>query len=159
MVGGHAHVHGVLARGLKEEEEEARPGRRTAALPALLEAAHRGDAEQARRLLNGSGAVAVDAKTERGCTALMIAAEGGHAAAVEALLAARADPNARLLDGRNPLMLSCTVFKGDARILEARTRVVERLLEAKAHVSPLEYRLSALEYLFVLTPTHADAPL
>jgi Ankyrin repeats (3 copies) len=94
-----------------------------------------GDLQQVHSLCQQHGAD-VAALDERGCTPLHIAAERGHAACVQRLLAnvqhpfvtpckyvtARAAPavNARDARGRNPLMLACS--KGHAAVVELLIR-------------------------------------
>ncbi len=71
---------------------------------ALRSAAAAGLMAPLKALLGRSEEVAVDAKGNDGRTALMLAAEGGHAAAIAALLAAGAEINAKDNDGRTALM-------------------------------------------------------
>ncbi len=68
----------------------------------LLDAARIGDAAGVQTLL-GQG-VDVDARTDIGETALILAAFGGHATTVEALLAGGADVNAESKFGSTALM-------------------------------------------------------
>ena len=71
---------------------------------ALGAAAAAGLMAPLKALLGRSEEVAVDAKDHGGCTALMAAAQGGHAAAIAALLAAGAEVEAKMNDGRTALM-------------------------------------------------------
>jgi hypothetical protein len=76
--------------------------------------------------LSGAGDLShdVDARDEAGRAALLAAAGAGDLATVEALLAARADPEAATTSGRTPLLEA---------VREGRRAVAERLLEAGAH--------------------------
>ena len=67
---------------------------------ALRSAAAAGLMAPLKALLGRSEEVAVDAKDNCGWTALMIAAHGGHAAAIAALLAAGAQVDTKLSNGR-----------------------------------------------------------
>ena len=70
---------------------------------ALRSAAAAGLMAPLKALLGRSEEVAVDAKDHDGDTALMLAAQGGHAAAIAALLAAGAEVEAKDNDGRTAL--------------------------------------------------------
>merc|ERR1712147_277801 len=65
---------------------------------ALRSAAAAGLMAPLKALLGRSEEVAVDAKDHDGYTALMLAADGGHAAAIAALLAAGAEVDAKAND-------------------------------------------------------------
>ena len=93
-------------------------------LPA---AAMAGDTDAVRRLLDLG--FPVDATDDKGCSALLRAAGGGHAAALELLLARGADPQRPAHTGATPLSAAVSMRHGD---------IVERLLAAKV---PLEQRL------------------
>ena len=71
---------------------------------ALRAAAAAGLMAPLKALLGRSDEVAVDAKDDDGMTALMRAAQGGHAAAIAALLAAGAEVEAKNNAGRTALM-------------------------------------------------------
>ena len=73
---------------------------------ALRSAAAAGLMAPLKALLGRSEEVAVDAKDNGGATALMLAAQGGHAAAIAALLAAGAEVDAKDNDGRTALMIA-----------------------------------------------------
>ena len=75
-----------------------------ALVEALMAAAAAGLMAPLKALLGRSEEVAVDAKDNKGWTALMDAAMGGHAAAIAALLAAGAEINAKDNDGDTALM-------------------------------------------------------
>jgi uncharacterized protein len=72
---------------------------------ALLRAARAGHADTVKNLLTTPG-LDVNARDERGNTALMEAARGGHDDVVRALLTARADVRMRNNDGKTALMLA-----------------------------------------------------
>jgi uncharacterized protein len=100
-----------------------------AALPGgetpLMTAARTGSLPSVRALLS-HGAL-VDGKEEgRGQTALMWAAAEGHAAVVQALIAAKADVQARVPSGFTPLLFA---------VREGRLAVVRILLEAGVDVN------------------------
>ena len=71
---------------------------------ALRSAAAAGLMAPLKALLGRSEEVAVDAKDSGGRTALMVAADGGHAAAIAALLAAGAEVDATSNQGTTALM-------------------------------------------------------
>ena len=73
---------------------------------ALRSAAAAGLMAPLKALLGRSEEVAVDAKNNGGMTALMVAAIGGHAAAIAALLAAGAEVEAKDKDGWTALWLA-----------------------------------------------------
>lgn len=88
----------------------------------LMTAARSGSLDSVKALL--AHGAAVDAKDEsRGQTALMWAAAEGHAAVVQALIAAKADFRTRLPSGFTPLLFA---------VREGRLPVVRVLLEAGA---------------------------
>jgi ankyrin repeat protein len=93
-------------------------------LPA---AAMAGDTDAVRRLLDLG--FAVDATDDKGCTALLRAAGGGHAVTLELLLERGADPQRAAHTGATPLSAAVSMRHG---------AIVERLLAAKV---PLEQRL------------------
>ena len=71
---------------------------------ALRAAAAAGLMAPLKALLGRGEEVAVDAKGYNGTTALMLAAMGGHAAAIAALLAAGAEVEAKANNGKTALM-------------------------------------------------------
>ena len=73
---------------------------------ALRAAAAAGLMAPLKALLGRSEEVAVDAKADAGTTALMLAAQGGHAAAIAALLAAGAEVEAKDNDGKTALEIA-----------------------------------------------------
>ena len=73
---------------------------------ALRSAAAAGLMAPLKALLGRSEEVAVDAKDNYGMTVLMRAAQGGHAAAIAALLAAGAEVEAKMNDGRTALEIA-----------------------------------------------------
>ena len=73
---------------------------------ALRSAAAAGLMAPLKALLGRSEEVAVDAKDEYGNTALMAAANGGHAAAIAALLAAGAEVDAKTNNGLTALEIA-----------------------------------------------------
>ena len=77
-----------------------------ALVEALTAAAAAGLMAPLKALLGRSEEVAVDAKNNAGWTALMCAASGGHAAAIAALLAAGAEVEAKMNDGRTALEIA-----------------------------------------------------
>ncbi|WP_133000281.1 ankyrin repeat domain-containing protein [Luteimonas arsenica] len=93
-------------------------------LPA---AAMAGDVGAVRRLLELG--FPVDATDDKGCTALLRAAGGGHAEALELLLDRGADPQRAAHTGATPLSAAVSMRHG---------AIVERLLRAKV---ALEHRL------------------
>ena len=97
---------------------------READVPA---AAMAGDADAVRRLINLG--FAVDAVDAQGCTGLLRAAGGGHAAVVDLLLARGADPQHAAASGATPL---------SAAVSMRQTAIVTALLAAGAK---LEHRL------------------
>lgn len=94
------------------------------ALPPIVEAARRGDAELLEKLLARGGDPAT--RDAEGDTALHRAAEEGHVEALRILLGAGADPDARGHDQSTPLM------RAMASTSAASDRVVEVLLGAGA---------------------------
>ena len=90
---------------------------------ALRAAAAAGLMAPLKALLGRSEEVAVDAKSNEGVTALMFAAQGGHAAAIAALLAAGAEVYAKRNDGMTALMYAemfehehaARLLRGDAK--------------------------------------------
>lgn len=90
-------------------------------------AAMAGDADAVRRLLNLG--FAVDAVDAQGCTGLLRAAGGGHAAVVDLLLSRSADPQHAAASGATPL---------SAAVSMRQTTIVAALLNAGAK---LEHRL------------------
>jgi len=85
----------------------------------LLLAAHRGNAEFVRLLLE-RGARPGASRTADGITSLMLAAMKGDEDIVRQLLEAGADPNARATGGRSALGLAkWRLRRGVVRILEA----------------------------------------
>ena len=86
-----------------------------------------GDGDAVRRLLDLG--FAVDAADSQGCSALLRAAGGGHAAVVDLLLARGADPQRAAHSGATPLSAAVSMRQGE---------IVERLLAAGAG---LEHRL------------------
>ena len=89
----------------------------------LIEAGRQGDARNIEGLL--AAGAEVDAKDEKGITALLYASSEGHSASVEALLDAGADVDAQANDGMTALMV---VAKGNTEIARA-------LLDAGADVN------------------------
>ena len=77
-----------------------------ALVDALTAAAAAGLMAPLKALLGRSEEVAVDAKNNDGMTALMVAADGGHAAAIAALLAAGAEVEAKDNDGATALEIA-----------------------------------------------------
>jgi ankyrin repeat protein len=101
--------------------------RRTLRAHDLPAAAICGDTDAVRRLLDlGISVEAVDAQ---GCTALLRAAGGGHAATLELLLARGADPQCAATGGATPLSAAVSV---------RQPTIVAMLLQAGA---PIEQRL------------------
>jgi ankyrin repeat protein len=100
-----------------------------AALPGgetpLMTAARTGSLPSVRALLS-HGALVDGKEEERGQTALMWAAAEGHAAVVQALIAAKADVQARVPSGFTPLLFA---------VREGRLAVVRILLEAGVDVN------------------------
>ena len=86
-----------------------------------------GDADAVRRLLDLG--FAIDTPDAQGCSALLRAAGGGHAATVDLLLARGADPQRAAHTGATPLSAAVSMRQGE---------IVERLLQAGAD---LEHRL------------------
>ena len=70
-------------------------------LPALHEAARRGDAPAVAKMLRGGAPAGM--ASDKGDTALHWAAIGGHVAVMEALLAAGANADAKDIAGHNPV--------------------------------------------------------
>ena len=77
-----------------------------ALVKALIAAAAAGLMAPLKALLGRGEEVAVEAKGCNGYTALMLAAQGGHAAAIAALLAAGAEVEAKNNRGWTALMLA-----------------------------------------------------
>ena len=78
----------------------------------LLQAARAGRTKQMESAL--AGGAPVDSRDLSGRTALMLAAESGHAAAVRLLLDRGADPNARDARGWTPYLFALLAPSGDA---------------------------------------------
>ena len=114
-------------RGATNDDFASRLTGGTAAM--LLDAARIGDAAGVRTLL-GQG-VDVDARTDIGETALILAAFGGHAKTVEALLAAGADVNAESDFGSTALMRAAFIHESLAstQLDVGGYREIIRLLE------------------------------
>ena len=96
----------VLSSAMGNDAPLAALRRRKALGAALGAAAAAGLMAPLKALLGRGEEVAVDAKDDEGATALMFAAQGGHATAIEALLAAGAEVEAKIEDGRTALMLA-----------------------------------------------------
>jgi ankyrin repeat protein len=100
-------------------------------MTALHWAASHGDAREIQ-LLVGAGAK-VEAKTRNGAyTPIIFAARNGHAAAVRALLAAKANPGAMTSTGAYPLHFAAGV--GD-------TATIDALLDARANINAVDTAL------------------
>ncbi len=89
----------------------------------LIEAGKKGETRNIKGLL-GAGAE-VDAKDEKGVTALMHASAEGHTQSVEALLDAGADVDAKADDGLTALMV----------VARGKTEIARALLDAGADVN------------------------
>ena len=89
----------------------------------LIEAGEKGETENIERLL--AAGAEVDAKDEKGVTALMHASAESHTQSVEVLLAAGADVNAKANDGLSALMV----------VARGNTKIVGALLDAGADVN------------------------
>jgi ankyrin repeat protein len=91
---------------------------------ALRQAAEAGDMAALRPLLSSQADIqrgsAIDARDGNGRTALMLATLHGRRAAVDALLAAGADPNAADAQGTTPLQAA--VAGGQPEIIAALQR-------------------------------------
>ncbi len=89
----------------------------------LIEAGRKGETRNIEGLL--AAGAAVDAKDEKGVTALMHASAEGHTQSVEALLDAGADVNAQASDGLTALMV----------VARGNTEIARALLDAGADVN------------------------
>src|SRR4051812_24083337 len=83
---------------------QVRRAERSPETDALLQASRAGHAEAVKSLLAGGRADA-NGRDERGNTPLIEAARDGHDDVVQALLVARADPNAKNDEGQTALSL------------------------------------------------------
>src|SRR5437867_3533711 len=99
----------------------------SAADAPLADAAEKADWPRVRSLLQARAGAKVDATDRKSQTALMWAADEGHAAVVELLIKAGADVRARLKSGFTPLLFAAR---------EGRLEAVRALL--KAGVDPNE---------------------
>ena len=96
----------VLSSAMGNDAPLAALEEREALEKALRAAAAAGLMAPLKALLGRGEEVAVDAKDGDGETALMIAAQGGHAAAIAALVAAGAEVEAKTDDGETALMFA-----------------------------------------------------
>ena len=101
----------------------------------IHDAARRGDTEKVESLIRENAATVKD-KDEKGATPLHRAANNGHDATVELLLAHQADVNARDKYSQTPLHLAA---------LQGRTNTVGLLLANKAEVNARKSNGSTLE--------------
>ena len=106
VLGAHACMEEreVLSSAMGNDAPLAALQEREALGEALRAAAAAGLMAPLKALLGRGEEVAVDAKEDGGYTALMLASQGGHAAAIAALLAAGAEVNAQTNDGNTALM-------------------------------------------------------
>jgi ankyrin repeat protein len=112
----------------------------------LQEAARRGDLQAVTRFLNQG--VNPDARDTEGVTALMHAAEQGHAAVVGILLKKNANPNLRESSyGMTALMVSAA---------EGHTEVVRLLLDSNADVNLKDNNLGATALLGAAEYGHTE---
>jgi len=96
----------------------------------LHDAAEKGDVTKVKQLLNAGADV--NAKTNTGSTALIIAAGQGHIEVVEALLDNKADVNAKVNNGWTVLMFAATSNSGN------RAKTVKLLIDKGADVNTKE---------------------
>lgn len=100
----------------------------TAALPSdqkLLQAAHKGDLAGVQAAL--AAGANVNATSERGQTALMLAAPGGYTEIARVLIEAKANVNAHDGDGTTALMIATNFIN--------TVEMVKLLIKAKANVN------------------------
>lgn len=118
------------------------------AVPAMLDAARRGDGYEVNYLLQDSySSVAVDVRDERDWTPLMWAAFYGHQHVVTGLLRNRARVNALNTKRQTPLMLAA---------LCGHCNALEELLESGAYVD-VKDELGATAFIKAAECGHADA--
>ena len=89
---------------LRAARQSALSGADVGGRPALVEAAHRGQADAVSLALNAGADI--NAKDRQGATALVRAAAGGHTAVVELLLKSGADPTVPDAAGDTALILA-----------------------------------------------------
>lgn len=92
--------------------------------PDLVDAAKIGDLESVRKLLDLG--LAIDARDQQGCSALLRAAGGGHQALLELLLSRGADASLPAFNFATPL---------SAAIVARRDRAIDRLIEHGVNIN------------------------